>query len=77
MQANQEQRIRQRAHQIWEREGRPDGADKRHWEQAMREIEEEEEIAGTAERYINEAQHPTAAPKRPIPRKAPQKKQAR
>lgn len=29
-----ETRIRQRAHALWEREGRPDGQSERHWEQA-------------------------------------------
>jgi hypothetical protein len=34
-------RIEARAHQIWEQEGRPDGREKEHWEQAQREISEE------------------------------------
>jgi len=29
-----EQRIRQRARYLWEREGRPEGHSERHWEQA-------------------------------------------
>ena len=29
-----EQRIRARAHQLWEQEGRPDGRADSHWEQA-------------------------------------------
>jgi hypothetical protein len=29
-----EQRIRMRAHQLWEQEGRPDGQSERHWETA-------------------------------------------
>jgi hypothetical protein len=33
-----EDRIRQRAYEIWEREGRPDGEDMRHWLQAFQEI---------------------------------------
>lgn len=36
-----EQRIRERAHQIWEEEGRPLGRDAEHWERASRQIEEE------------------------------------
>jgi hypothetical protein len=36
-----EHRIRQRAHEIWEREGRPDGRHHEHWAQARREIEAE------------------------------------
>ena len=38
MQHDVEQRIRERAHQIWEEEGRPHGRDREHWEQASREI---------------------------------------
>jgi hypothetical protein len=33
-----EQRIRDRAHQIWEEEGRPEGCDQEHWARAEREI---------------------------------------
>jgi len=32
-------RIRQRAHAIWESQGRPHGADREHWDQATREID--------------------------------------
>ncbi len=37
--SDREARIRRRAHQIWEREGRPDGHHDRHWHQAVREID--------------------------------------
>ena len=30
--------IRERAYAIWEREGRPEGRERQHWEQAAREI---------------------------------------
>jgi hypothetical protein len=48
-----DERIRQRAHEIWDREGRPTGADRHHWERAIQEIAEEDlrtqaEAAGTA-----------------------------
>ncbi len=33
------ERIRQRAHEIWEREGRPEGRQEAHWEEACRDIE--------------------------------------
>ena len=33
-----ERRIRERAHQIWEEQGRPDGRDQEHWCQAEQEI---------------------------------------
>jgi hypothetical protein len=31
---NKYEQIRRRAHEIWESEGRPEGADLRHWQQA-------------------------------------------
>jgi hypothetical protein len=37
-----EERIRRRAHAIWEREGRPEGRHEEHWAQARREVEAEE-----------------------------------
>jgi hypothetical protein len=33
-----ERRIRERAHQLWEREGRPDGRDAAHWDMAKEQI---------------------------------------
>jgi hypothetical protein len=42
MAGDREARIRARAHEIWERDGRPAGAEKRHWEQASHEIDVEE-----------------------------------
>lgn len=36
-----EERVRQRAHKIWEEAGCPDGEHDAHWEQAHREIEAE------------------------------------
>jgi len=35
---DQEQRVRERAHQIWEEEGCPDGRAKEHWARACREL---------------------------------------
>lgn len=40
-----EDRIRARAHEIWEREGRPEGEELRHWDEARLEIEAEERVA--------------------------------
>lgn len=37
-------RIRQRAHSIWEAEGRPEGRARDHWDRASREIEEENHL---------------------------------
>lgn len=36
-----EERVRQRAHEIWEKAERPGGQHDAHWEQACREIEAE------------------------------------
>ena len=37
--ADREEKIRQRAHEIWEMEGRPEGRNQEHWERAHREID--------------------------------------
>ena len=50
-----EQRIRERAHALWEREGRPEGRNEEHWARACREIDMEEHAAepGTAGLHEN------------------------
>lgn len=40
-----EKKIQERAHQLWEREGRPEGAAQSHWKQAAEEIRSEAETA--------------------------------
>ncbi len=42
---NVEDRIRERAHLIWEREGRPIGRELAHWEQAAAELSAEDAAA--------------------------------
>ena len=42
-----DERIRQRAHQIWEREGRPDGRSQDHWKLASEEIAIEDNYRDT------------------------------
>ena len=44
---DRENRIRRRAHEIWEREGRPHGRDAEHWRQAEREIDGEASAGAT------------------------------
>jgi hypothetical protein len=39
---NTEDRIRQRAYELWERDGRPDGHADTHWERAAQEIAAED-----------------------------------
>ncbi|HET6618363.1 MAG TPA: DUF2934 domain-containing protein [Dongiaceae bacterium] len=40
--ADRDERIRQRAHNIWEQEGRPDGRAKDHWDRAAQDLDREE-----------------------------------
>ena len=39
---DRQERIRQRAHAIWEQAGRPEGAHQQHWDQAIAEIDGED-----------------------------------
>jgi hypothetical protein len=45
MEDEREKRIRQRALEIWQREGSPEGSSLGHWLQAEREIDEEADEA--------------------------------
>lgn len=49
MQGDREDRIRHRAYEIWEREGRPEGRGQDHWAQACAEIEAEDRTSATAD----------------------------
>jgi len=40
---DRQERIRLRAHRLWEDDGKPEGKEQEHWEQASREIEAEAE----------------------------------
>ena len=42
MGTDRHEKIQQRAYQIWEREGRPDGHHERHWHQAIDELDRDE-----------------------------------
>lgn len=42
MSGDRTQRVKERAHRIWEEAGRPHGTDAEHWAQAEREIEAED-----------------------------------
>jgi hypothetical protein len=44
-----EERIRAKAHELWEADGRPEGRDREHWEQAAKLVTEEERQAARAE----------------------------
>ena len=66
MTTDREQRIREKAYEIWERQGRPEGGHEEHWHQAEREIAEEGRGAATPESggEAAEASEEVAKPKR-------------
>lgn len=43
--SDREARVRERAHQLWEQEGRPHGRDADHWDQATREVDAQDSAA--------------------------------
>ena len=45
MSGNRDERIRERAHAIWDREGRPEGAAQHHWQRAEQEIDQEDKAS--------------------------------
>lgn len=45
-----EDRIRERAHHIWEEEGRPEGREREHWDMASELVAQQEGMAGTLEK---------------------------
>ena len=57
-----EERIRRRAHEIWEREGRPEGRQENHWTQACHEIASEEAGPGGAAAPAGLDQDPPSPP---------------
>ena len=46
--ASREERIREMAHQIWEKNGRPEGQADAHWDEAAKKVDEEDSIASQA-----------------------------
>jgi Protein of unknown function (DUF2934) len=77
-----EERIRERAYQIWEREGKPDGRDAEHWQQAASEIDAEVAAhAGAGEPPAADPARPAASPtptrrSRAVPRREPGEKRS-
>jgi len=65
MESNREKRVRERAYQIWQREGEPQGRADAHWAQAEAEIELEHELA--LDRAAAGQKPATAAPLRSRP----------
>ncbi|ALJ37196.1 DUF2934 domain-containing protein [Azospirillum brasilense] len=56
------ERVRRRAHDIWERDGRPDGRHDEHWAQAEAEVDDE--IRAERQSAETESSAPEAPPKR-------------
>lgn len=57
MYQDREERIRARAYEIWEREGRQEGSHEAHWQQAERELQED---SGEGQQEDDSAATPTA-----------------
>lgn len=51
---DKEERIRCRAYELWERQGKPEDRQEEHWHQARDEIEMENEDAAGLERTVTE-----------------------
>lgn len=56
---DRESRVRQRAHEIWLREGQPDGHGERHW--SMAEAEVDTEMTATPARKTTAKKSPASA----------------
>lgn len=48
MPSSREARIRQRAYEIWQRDGQPEGRDEENWSRAVQEIDDEDQLATRA-----------------------------
>jgi hypothetical protein len=57
-----EHHIRQRAYEIWEQEGRPDGRHDEHWAQARQEIKTEDLVLSSAAEAPEDASPTVTAP---------------
>lgn len=64
-QTDTEHRIRERAHALWEAEGRPEGKREAHWEQARREIAAEDETAPSGGAHAEADRSPEGGTDRP------------
>lgn len=71
MEPNREKRVRERAYQIWQREGEPHGRAGEHWAQAEAEIELEHELA--VDRAAAGQKPTTEAPLRSQPARRPER----
>jgi hypothetical protein len=60
--SSNEDRIRQRAYLIWIDEGRPEGREKEHWEQAEKSIQRQDELSKEDESGTTPAVGPVPGP---------------
>jgi hypothetical protein len=72
MEIDRHDHVRERAHLIWEREGRPEGREAEHWAQAEREIDNEAAARREPERlHVTTADDPTKAAAKGAAQKSP------
>lgn len=55
------ERIRRRAHEIWEQAGRPEGSHMEHWEQATAEVDGDKKPKSAKKAAAAKAEKPKAA----------------
>jgi hypothetical protein len=67
MESDTERRVRERAYEIWLREGKPHGRHAQHWEAAQAEIAAEDREKASAAVTETAAPPREAAPERPAP----------
>lgn len=76
---DREDRIRERAHALWNNEGQPSGAEERHWLQAAAEIDQEDSgkaKKATTKRVVTAKKAAPKAAAAPVAKKAPAAKPA-
>ena len=66
---SQEQRIRERAYQIWEEEGHPQGRDGEHWQRARSEVIAGQNSEPVFRENVASQEHRTARTKKVEPKK--------
>ncbi|WP_114393326.1 DUF2934 domain-containing protein [Oleisolibacter albus] len=63
---SRDDRIRARAHAIWEQEGRPEGREQAHWDMASELVAQEENYTGTLERNPSRGPDDVALHQQPV-----------
>ena len=70
---DRQERIRNRAHQIWQEEGQPAGHHERHWHQAAADVDREDATGKPAKKSANKAAGTSKAKAEPKEAKAAKK----